>query len=107
NLANEQAISNANVGISNQQEQYNKGLVQQQFNNEMNLANGEANALNGVASGYAQQGQADANRWSNIGNAVGQGVAAIAKNGSGNSNGNNNSDSQSSWEVDGGMPQTT
>lgn len=85
NLANQQAVANANVGITNQQEVQNKGLLQQQFSNELGLAGGEANAENGVASGDQQQANTTANQWSNIGSAIGQGVAAVGK--SANTNG--------------------
>lgn len=79
NLANTQAISNANVGVTNQEETANKALLQTQFQNEMGLAGAKANAENGLASGYQAAGTNAANTWSNIGSAVGQGVAAIAK----------------------------
>src|SRR5665213_2783896 len=67
NLANTQNLANANVDTSNKQEVANKALVQQQFNNEMAKANGEANAYNGVAAGQQAAGQSAANSWANIG----------------------------------------
>ena len=46
NLANRQSIANANVGTRNQAQQLNKGLIQQQFNNELS----KKAAQSGVAS---------------------------------------------------------
>ena len=91
NVANQQAVANANTGVSNQQEEQNKALLQQQFQNQMTLANGKSSAENGVASTANQQANTTANQWANIGSAVGQGSAALAK--SYNSNNNNSSSS--------------
>ncbi len=70
NLQNAQNLSNANVGLTNQQEIHNKGLLEQQFQNEQGKASGAANAYGGVAN----QANADANRvgqeWGNIGQAI-------------------------------------
>lgn len=46
NLANEQAISNVNVGTANVQEQYNAQQNQQMFQNEMAKAGGVASTYN-------------------------------------------------------------
>jgi hypothetical protein len=50
NVESHQKISNANTDLSNQQQQFNKGLAQTNFNNRLNVAQGKANALNGVAN---------------------------------------------------------
>lgn len=45
NLANKQNIANTNVGLQNSQQQYNKQLEQQQFENEMKKKQAVAGAL--------------------------------------------------------------
>lgn len=49
NLANEQSISNANVGTTNQERQQNASAVQQAFQNEMAKASGKAGTYNAWA----------------------------------------------------------
>jgi hypothetical protein len=57
NLANKQDIANQNVGIKNTQQQYNKNLLQQNFQNELAKRGGQA----GLAGQNAQiQGQNNA-----------------------------------------------
>lgn len=70
NLSNAQALSNQNTGVANQQEQYNKGLYQQNFNNQMQKAQGVAGADNQ----HAQQLNANANATSGMWSGIGQGV---------------------------------
>lgn len=48
NLENKQTIANANVDQANKAQQYNKGLIQQNFNNDMDIRKAKANALNKV-----------------------------------------------------------
>lgn len=74
NLTNRQNIANQNVGTHNQQQQYNKGLIQQRYQNEVQKAGGQAAALNNMAGNYLQQaGNAAASMA-----AMGQGVGNIA-----------------------------
>jgi hypothetical protein len=49
NLANRQRVADTNVATHNQEQQFNKGLPQQQFTNELSKATGKAGALNNVA----------------------------------------------------------
>jgi hypothetical protein len=56
NLAAKQAIANQAAATRNQQETYNKGLIQQQFQNEMAKATG----ITGTQSNLAQQMQQQA-----------------------------------------------
>lgn len=79
NLANAQSLSNMNVNTTNKQTDQNIGAVQTGFEDSLQKASGEANALNGVASQATSAGQTAANSWANIGSAIGQGGAAIAK----------------------------
>lgn len=90
NLANQQSLANKNIDVTNKQTDQNIGAVQTGFENELQKASGEANALNGVANQANLQGQTAANTWANIGNAIGQGGAAIAKYSNGNSGSGSN-----------------
>jgi hypothetical protein len=58
NLANKQAISNEGTNTRNMQEQYNKELIQQQYQNQVQKAGGAANAMQ--AKGNLLQNQAQA-----------------------------------------------
>lgn len=98
NLANAQAVANANTGVANQQETFNKGLYQQQFENEARKASGSANAENGVADQANTNAQNQTNLWGNIGNAVTQGSAAIGQ--YMNKQNNNQNDNQESDSAD-------
>lgn len=60
NLGQQQNINNQKSANANQQEMYNKGLIQQRFQNQLGKATGTASQLNNLASNYAQQGQAAA-----------------------------------------------
>jgi hypothetical protein len=55
NLAARQAIANQTAATKNQQEMYNKGLIQQQFQNQMAKATGVTGAQTNLAQTYAQQ----------------------------------------------------
>lgn len=56
NLGEKQRIGESNTGLSNQQQQYNKELLQKKFNNEMSKAGAKAGQYNAIA----QAQQADA-----------------------------------------------
>lgn len=75
NLALKQAVSNANAATNNQQQQYNKELLQKQFNNQITKAGGQAgvDARNQQAAGSNSQAQADA--WNKT---IGTGISAGA-----------------------------
>lgn len=79
NLANAQSIANANVGVDNTQETHNKGLIQQQFDDQTKIASGVSNAESGVADQSNRQAASDSQMWGNIGNAVAQGATAIGQ----------------------------
>jgi hypothetical protein len=61
NLENKQKIANANVDLGNQQQQFNKGLAQQNFQNQMAITQGKTGAL------QAQGQQANQNQQNNKG----------------------------------------
>lgn len=71
NLKNKQKISDQNTTVSNAEQQYNKGLVQQQFDNQVKQlagATGQANALAGTTQ---KGGQLLGNTISNVGSSLG------------------------------------
>jgi len=80
NLANKQNVANTNVGLSNQQQQYNKGLYQTQFSNQMAKAGGQAGQLNNIAAGNQQNAANTSNMYSGIGQGVGTALTGIANN---------------------------
>lgn len=57
NLENRQKVSNANTDIANKQEQYNKNLSQQNYENQMEKAKAESSAYTGAATNANQQQQ--------------------------------------------------
>lgn len=63
NLNAAQTLSNTNTGIRNQQQTHNKGLYQQQFENELKKRGGQAGIAgqNAQISGQNSQNQANAN----------------------------------------------
>jgi len=58
NLAARQALANQAAATRNQQEMYNKGLIQQQFQNEMAKATGVTGGQTALANLYGQQAAA-------------------------------------------------
>lgn len=79
NLSNAQNISNQNTNQANYQQQYNKGLQQTNFNNQMQVAGAEAGARQGAANQLNNQAQQTANTWGGIGSGVGQAAGAIGQ----------------------------
>lgn len=57
NLAERQRISDANTALRNQQQQYNKNLLQQDFENRYRKAGGVASGLQNQAANFNQAGQ--------------------------------------------------
>jgi hypothetical protein len=66
NLANRQSIANQGTATRNQQEMYNKGLLQQDFQNRLSKATGTNQAAGNLAQTYAGQGQAAAQGQANM-----------------------------------------
>jgi hypothetical protein len=75
NLANAQDIMNKNTGISNEQEMYNKGLYQTNFNNQMQRAAGQAGQQQNMGNYYGDQSKQTRGMWSGMGQGVGSGLA--------------------------------
>ena len=65
-----QRIAETNVGLSNQQQQYNKQLLQQQFQNQMQKATGTAGIYQNQAAQQMQAGQATAQSYAQMGQGV-------------------------------------
>lgn len=82
NLAQQQNIADQSTALQNQQQMYNKGLYQQQFQNEMAKATGITNQLQNQASGFYNQAnqQAQAAQAQAAGNRqlLGSGISAFA-----------------------------
>lgn len=79
NLATKQRLSESNTNLSNDQQKYNKGLQQQNFNNQISRAGGVAQGQNQLANTYANQAANTAAGYSAIGNAVGTGANAYGQ----------------------------
>ena len=82
NLAQRQNIADQSTALQNQQQMYNKGLYQQQFQNEMAKATGITNQLQNQAQGFYNQAnqQAQAAQAQAAGNRqlLGTGLSAFA-----------------------------
>lgn len=61
NLANKQNVYNANVGLNNQQQQYNKQLLQQNYENKLKRAAGQSGVAQVNANAQGQNSQNSAN----------------------------------------------
>lgn len=80
NLGEKQRISDANAGLYNQQEIYNKSLPQQTFQNQMNLAGAKSNVRSGQANQAIQGGNQQAATIAGMGAGVGQIGMGLANN---------------------------
>jgi hypothetical protein len=78
NLAARQNIANANVGQANTESQRQNEAKRTYYNDQLNLASAKANALNNQGTALANQAQGQANMYSGIGSALGQGAATYA-----------------------------
>lgn len=76
NLANAQRLSELNVSQSNTEAQRQNQAKRDYFQDQLGLATAKANALNNQGTVAQQGAQAQANMYSGIGNALGQGFAA-------------------------------
>lgn len=79
NLQNKQNIANMGVATQNAQQQYNKQLLQQQFNNQMGLASARANAAVGQGNQFNSQAQQIAGQYAGMGAGIGQGFMGGAQ----------------------------
>lgn len=70
NLQRNDLQNTTNNQLANQEQIANKGLYQSQYNNQIDKAKAQANALAGQASQAQQAGQQAANMWSSLGSGV-------------------------------------
>lgn len=77
NLTRAQELANMNVNTRNQQQTSNKGLEQQQFQNQLSKAAGSSGQYAGMASANDKQAQNTAGMWGTIGQGVGTGIATL------------------------------
>jgi hypothetical protein len=77
NLTTKQGISTDNTGISNQEQQLNKQLIQQRFQNEIQKAGGQAQALREIAASKDADAAASGQQMGNILGAAGTVVGAV------------------------------
>lgn len=78
NLAARQAIANQTAATKNQQEMYNKALIQQQFQNQMAKATGVSSAQSNLAGMLTQQGAASAQGQATQNAAILGGITGLA-----------------------------
>lgn len=79
NLQTRQDLANRNAGLRNQAEQYNKQLLQQQYQNQMQKASGLAGQYQGMANTANNQAANTANMYAGIGQGVGGLLGNMAK----------------------------
>lgn len=72
NLQNAQNIMNQNTQLANQEQQANKALLQQQFQNQMQLNQAKANARAGQSSNIMDAGKTSANIWGGVAQGLGK-----------------------------------
>jgi hypothetical protein len=77
NLQNQQQISSQNTGLANQQQQYNKQLLQQQYQNQLQQAGGETGQLQAIAGSQNQYAANTANSYAGIGQGADTGAGAL------------------------------
>lgn len=79
NLAAKQSVSDQQTALRNQQQMYNKGLEQQQFENKLRKAGAAGGALNNMAATSMAQGQAQAQAANQFLPAAGNILGGISK----------------------------
>lgn len=80
NLQNRQNTANMNTETQNKQQIANKGLLQQQYNNQLNLANAKAGQYGNQANSQDTQAGQTAGMWAGIGQGVGTAFSAYGNN---------------------------
>jgi hypothetical protein len=78
NLSNAQNIANMSTATQNAEQQYNSGLLQTNFGNNMQLAGAKAGALVGQAGNLNNQAQQTGALYSGVGAGLGQGLMGAA-----------------------------
>jgi len=76
NLSEKQRVSDTNVGTRNYEQEHNKGLYQQRFDNEMAKASGVNAASGNMANSYNQSADSKAKMWTGLGRNIGRGFTS-------------------------------
>ncbi len=92
-----------NAGSAEKANYYNAGLPQQQFNNQMQKASGQAGASNNLAGAYGNEAQGVRNQFAGYGQALGQGVNS-ATNSHGQNGNSYDPSTQNGYGPGGGAP---
>lgn len=79
NLTNRQNLINANTDLKNKQQQYNKELIQQDFNNKKDIAGLKSGAYNQGAKNAQDRANQTAQMWAGIGSGIGKGLSGFSK----------------------------
>lgn len=74
-LAEKQRIADANTSFANQAQQYNKGLAQQNFNNQATIAAGKSGAAQSQANAAAQEAAGNKQLFGSV---IGAGATAMS-----------------------------
>lgn len=77
NLTNEQNRINANTDTRNKEQSFNKGLYQQDFQNQIQRAGGVASGYNNMSNLNSQQANATANMYGQIGSGISKGLLSM------------------------------
>lgn len=79
NLQNSQNIANMNTEAANKQQIANKGLLQQQYDNQLRLAGAKSGQYNSEAAAGDARAAQTAGMWSGIGQGIGTAVNSFSK----------------------------
>lgn len=79
NLAAKQNMMNQNTNLSNQQQMYNKQLLQQDYENQLRKAQGVYSADQNAANQAGQRAGQTQSTWAGIGSGIGSGAAGISQ----------------------------
>lgn len=79
NNQTDQSLANKNVDTSHQQDFYNKGLIQQQYNNELSKDQGASSASGAAAAADNKAADSTASMWGGIGGALSTAAGAFSQ----------------------------
>lgn len=79
NLQQAQRTSDANTGVNNEQEMHNQGLIQKNYDNQLNRAAGATGQFQKVGDQDNANADRSAGQWSGVGQAIGQGATAYGQ----------------------------
>jgi len=96
NLANNQRIADTNATIDNYQQERNQGLIQQEYEDQLQKAAGETGQLDKMGQFDENSAQQASNMWGNIAGGLGKAWAAT----SGSSNKSNSGSGSSDFSLD-------